>query len=609
MLKNLTIKTKLFAWLILISIIPVIIASYASFTLDRKSFDNIAEIQRTQVVDKLVGTTKYYFTLKENEAMNLVKIYVKNQDIITAFNNKDRTKLDEIISPIYTSLNEQNGVTVFEFGDDKGIVFTRGHHPGKFDDDKSQNQSIKSALNGNEVKGFEFGKSGLAVRAFIPIKYNERIIGTLQTGFNMNDIMLEDLKNLIQGNVSLYQADILIQSSDKDKQKIIGQDLADKSIFDRVSDGETVKIKNNENIDIYYPLYDPTHQKVQGMINISQDLSMINKLQNNSLTILVVICLITVVTASIISLIITRSITKPLNKLSIAVKNIASGDLTTRVHHENNDEISIVINDLNDTTEKLEELIVDIVDFSNEVMVSADEISSGNKDIFRRTEIQSTSIEETSSSIEEFTGTVKQNADNANNANNMTKVTVEVVQNGNEVVKETIKAMSEVSVSSKKVSEIINVVNDIAFQTNLLALNASVEAARAGDQGRGFAVVAVEVRNLAGRSAEAAKEIKILIKDIVNRIENSNKLVLRSGNNLEEITEKIQNVSQLISEITSASNQQAIGIEEVNKAIIQMDSMTQQNASFIQEIASSSETMKDKTYRLLNKVKQFNISK
>lgn len=255
----------------------------------------------------------------------------------------------------------------------------------------------------------------------------------------------------------------------------------------------------------------------------------------------------------------------------------------------------------------LNETINHIINYSNDVAISIEQISSGNSDLARRAQEQAASIEQTSSAMEEIAATVKQNADNANKANIVSEKTVAVVREGNMVVKETIIAMEEVNLSSKKIADIITVVNEIAFQTNLLALNAAIEAARAGEQGKGFAVVAVEVRNLAGRSAQAAKEIQSLINDSVERIEKGNGMVMKTEKNLVEITNKIQEVTQLVSEITLASHEQSSGIQEVKSSITQMDKITQKNATIAHETSISSQNMKEKAERLLEVIETINM--
>jgi methyl-accepting chemotaxis protein len=238
--------------------------------------------------------------------------------------------------------------------------------------------------------------------------------------------------------------------------------------------------------------------------------------------------------------------------------------------------------------EKLIEIITGIKIRADEVRQAAEQVSIGNTDLSQRTQEQASSLEEVASSMEQMTGTVNQNAENAQQANQLAKAAREQAEKGGDVVGRTVTAMNEINGSSKKIEDIIVVIDEIAFQTNLLALNAAVEAARAGEQGRGFAVVASEVRNLAGRSATAAKEIKSLIKDSVNKVEGGTRLVDESGQMLEEIVTSVKKVSDIVAEIAAASQEQSEGIEQVNKAVLQMDDMTQHNASLVEEAAAAS---------------------
>jgi aerotaxis receptor len=238
---------------------------------------------------------------------------------------------------------------------------------------------------------------------------------------------------------------------------------------------------------------------------------------------------------------------------------------------------------------------------------SAEEIASGSMDLSQRTEEQASSLEETASSMEEMTSTVQQSATNAQQANQLATKTRDLAEETGEVVSKTITAMNEISVSSKKIADIIGVIDEIAFQTNLLALNAAVEAARAGEQGRGFAVVAGEVRNLAGRSAESAKEIKGLISESVIKVEQGTKLVGESGKSLENIVVSVKKVTDIIAEIAASSQEQASGIEQVNKAVTQMDDMTQQNSALVEEASSASAAMLEKVKVLTGLADQFKL--
>ena len=272
---------------------------------------------------------------------------------------------------------------------------------------------------------------------------------------------------------------------------------------------------------------------------------------------------------------------------------MAHGNLTNRIESDYQGAFNKLKTDANGTAEKLTEIITRINNSSSAVASGAEEIAQGNTDLSQRTEEQASSLEETASSMEQMTATVRQNADNAKVANEMAADATTKAQKGGEVVKRAVNSMSEINDSSKKIADIIGVIDEIAFQTNLLALNAAVEAARAGEQGRGFAVVAGEVRNLAQRSAAAAKEIKDLIRDSVSKVQDGSQLVNESGATLSEIVDAISKVTTMIGEISIASNEQSEGIEQVNKAVTQMDEMTQQNAALVEEASAAGEAMAD----------------
>jgi methyl-accepting chemotaxis protein len=239
--------------------------------------------------------------------------------------------------------------------------------------------------------------------------------------------------------------------------------------------------------------------------------------------------------------------------------------------------------------------------------VASDEIASGNADLSSRTESQASSLEETASSMEELTTTVKQNADNARQANQLVVSASDFATKGGDVVGHVVDTMGSIKESSRKIVDIIGVIDGIAFQTNILALNAAVEAARAGEQGRGFAVVAAEVRNLAQRSANAAKEIKSLISDSVEKVDAGGKLVDEAGKTMEEIVTSVKHVADIMGEITAASQEQSSGIEEVNRAIAQMDEMTQQNAALVEEAAAAAESMQEQAAALAQAVAVFKL--
>jgi methyl-accepting chemotaxis protein len=263
---------------------------------------------------------------------------------------------------------------------------------------------------------------------------------------------------------------------------------------------------------------------------------------------------------------------------------------------------------INRLVENLAGVILQVKEAANEVSRGADEISQGNLNLSQRTEEQASSLEETASSMQEMTSTVRQNADNAGQANQLAVAARDQAEKGGEVVSRAVRAMTEINDSSKRIADIIGVIDEIAFQTNLLALNAAVEAARAGEQGRGFAVVASEVRNLAGRSATAAKEIKGLIKDSMRKVEEGSTLVTQSGATLEQIVAAVKKVTDIVAEIAAASQEQSAGIEQVNKAVMQLDELTQQNAALVEEASAASHSMAEQARALDDSMSRYTVA-
>ncbi|WP_369975279.1 methyl-accepting chemotaxis protein [Xanthomonas bundabergensis] len=296
-----------------------------------------------------------------------------------------------------------------------------------------------------------------------------------------------------------------------------------------------------------------------------------------------------------------------LGKLSALLQAIAAGDLTARMHGEFHGVFARMRDDANATADQLTGIVGRIQTAAVSINAAATEIAAGNDDLSRRTEQQAASLEETAASMEELTSTVKQNAEHARQANQLAVGAAGVATQGGEVVGQVVTTMSGIEASSKKIADIISVIDGIAFQTNILALNAAVEAARAGDQGRGFAVVASEVRTLAQRSANAAKEIKHLIDDSVTRVAEGSSLVDRAGRTMQDIVSSVQRVTDIMGEISAASQEQYAGIEQVNQTVTQMDEATQQNAALVEEATAAARSMEDQAGQLTAAVAVFKI--
>ncbi|MFP5505483.1 MAG: methyl-accepting chemotaxis protein [Gammaproteobacteria bacterium] len=358
--------------------------------------------------------------------------------------------------------------------------------------------------------------------------------------------------------------------------------------------------------------YPPVRVAVEKLIQLQLDLakqqfeaSQSRYAMVRNLSILVILAGVALAVA--IGFLTIRAIARPLNEAVRVARSVAAGDLTQSIEVTSNDETGQLMRAMQDMNESLVGIVGQVRTGTETIAVASREIASGNASLSSRTESQASSLEETASSMEELTSTVKQNAENARQANQLVNSTAEIAARGGQVVGQVVHTMASIKESSRKISDIIGVIDGIAFQTNILALNAAVEAARAGEQGRGFAVVASEVRNLAQRSAGAAKEIKALIEDSVGKVDNGGKLVDEAGKTMDEIVGSVKRVTDIMSEIAAASQEQSMGIEQVNQAITQMDDVTQQNAALVEEAAAAAESLQDQAAKLAEAVSVFRL--
>ncbi|MBN3269768.1 methyl-accepting chemotaxis protein [Bordetella bronchiseptica] len=304
----------------------------------------------------------------------------------------------------------------------------------------------------------------------------------------------------------------------------------------------------------------------------------------------------------------TRAVVRPLQRASQQFARMAAGDLSARIEGNSRNEIGVLLTALRHMQESLTRTVAAVRRGVDEINVGSREIAAGNTDLSSRTEEQAASLEETAASMEQLASTVKQNADNARQANQLAASASDVAERGGSAVSEVVTTMQDISASSRKISEIVSVIDGIAFQTNILALNAAVEAARAGEQGKGFAVVAGEVRSLAQRSAQAAKEIKALIEDSVGKVGTGSQQVERAGATMQEIVASVKRVTDIMGEISAASEEQSSGIDQVNRAVSQMDEVTQQNAALVEEAAAAAGSLQEQAQRLAEAVSVFKIN-
>lgn len=321
----------------------------------------------------------------------------------------------------------------------------------------------------------------------------------------------------------------------------------------------------------------------------------------------VVLSSIATLTAIIIAVVITRSITIPVNRAVEVARTVAAGDLTSRIVVTTKDEVGMLLASLAEMNDNLKKIVGEVRNGTDEIASATTEVATGNMDLSSRTEQQASALEETASSMEELTSTVRQNSENARQASQLAQSATAVAVRGGDVVSQVVSTMESINTSASKIVDIIAVIDGIAFQTNILALNAAVEAARAGEQGRGFAVVASEVRNLAQRSASAAKEIKVLIGASVDRVQAGNKLVSTAGETMSEVVESVRKLTAVVGEITTAGREQETGIEQINEAITSMDSVTQQNAALVEEAAAATSALQQQASKLAQAVSIFKL--
>jgi len=343
----------------------------------------------------------------------------------------------------------------------------------------------------------------------------------------------------------------------------------------------------------------------QGMADKAGDDA--NREVRSDTLIVAAIAIVAVLVSMMLGWLITRSITRPIGRAVEVAETVAAGDLTSRIEVTSRDEVGQLLAALQRMNTSLVEIVGNVRTASDSIATGSVQIANGNADLSQRTEEQASNLEETAASMEELTSTVQQNADAARRAQQLAATATRVATDGGSVVGDVVSTMNDIKTSSGRMAEIISVIDGIAFQTNILALNAAVEAARAGEQGRGFAVVAGEVRSLAGRSAEAAKEIKALIEASVTRVNTGGDLVEQAGRTMNDVVSQVTQVSSLISEISAASAEQSSGINQVGDAVQQLDQVTQQNAALVEESAAAADSLKFQAEALSRVVAQFRL--
>ncbi|MFJ1260441.1 methyl-accepting chemotaxis protein [Cupriavidus sp. CuC1] len=395
--------------------------------------------------------------------------------------------------------------------------------------------------------------------------------------------------------VSTYRS--LNDSVKSERQAVVSGDTA---AYDRISATQSIAASRTFNAELEKLVKRSEARGEEAQADAGRTLA---RLQ----AVIVIVVVLTVLVAALVRWALVVIVQRPLQEVGKHLDHVASGDLTASLEQQSDNEIGVLVAAARRMQESLIQVIGTVRASTESVSTASRQIAAGNEDLSARTEQQASSLEETAASMEELTSTVKQNADNARQANQLAVSASEVATKGGAVVSQVVQTMGSITDASKKIVEIIGVIDSIAFQTNILALNAAVEAARAGEQGRGFAVVASEVRNLALRSAGAAREIKALIDSSVDKVSVGSKLVGEAGATMEEIVASVKRVTDIMGEITAATQEQSLGIEQVSEAIVQIDEVTQQNAALVEEASAAAQSMQDQASNLIRAVSVFKV--
>lgn len=618
-----SIKSKLFTALLLVSIIPLILISSILYLKTEQGYASI--LMDNQLATK--ESVSNQLNAMSQELLELTKLYESNQELIEAFRSGDRERLALIVQPIYERLQQEHQVDVFEFGGTDGEVFFRGHNPEKFGDDKSETEAIQYALQGNEASGFEFGNSGLAVRAFVPLTYNNEIIGTLQTGLNSQ--VIESITDSIKGvqlNIMNIEGEILVGSNESS----IGHKLDDASIINEMIAGNEVSQENDNYLELYMPLNDPTQSEVIGFIHIQQDVSVVKNIHNEVFLYILIIGFVTFVTVVITALILSRGFSKPLQQINSIMDELAKGKLDNEFYGEDRkDEFgqlskSVMATQLNlkNMIERITELSMVVKKQSMTMKQSCDEVSSGSnqvaltmQELSEGAESQANTTGELSEQMDILsTRLIQANEDgtliqeSTNDVMNMTKKGNELMTQSisqmntiNRIVKDAVQKVEGLDHQSKEISKLVKIIQDIAEQTNLLALNAAIEAARAGEHGKGFAVVADEVRKLAEQVSHSVTGITDIVTNIQResnnvvdsltkgfmQVDEGTKQIKVTGDTFANINQavittvsKIQNITITLTEITENST-------KINSSIDQIASISEESAAGIEQASAS----------------------
>ncbi|WP_337017014.1 methyl-accepting chemotaxis protein [Oceanobacillus massiliensis] len=636
-----SLKKKLLSIFLILTILPLVVTIVVIFFTTSNGFNKLITEQQSDM-EQIIQTE---FDNVALELQDITEIYSQNLEYVEAFHAGDRETLLNLVNGIYSRLFSEHGIDVIEYGDTSGIVFLRGHEPTQFGDDKSGVEAIQHALNGESISGFEFGDSGLSVRAFSPIMYNKEIIGTLQMG--VDDRFLEKMNEKFKGvTIDLYNAEGAIVDSSLDDN--IGGTLDDAETLNAVIDGEKVSEYDDQSMNSYLPMLDPTGNNIIGVIGITQDISTIQQTNEQIIWTGIIISAISLVIVLIVSITFSNSIANPVRKISELMVELSKGNLRLAIKEsKRNDEVGqltksmqIMKDNLHETLSQVADSSTSVASQSEEMTQSSAEVKSGSEqiamtmqEIAAGTEKQANSASILASTMSNFTANIletntrgeqikessKDVLDLTDKGKHLMKTSDEQMQKIDGIVQDAVTKMAELDLQSQEISKLVEVIQDIANQTNLLALNAAIEAARAGEAGKGFAVVADEVRKLAEQvsdsvtditgfaaniqleSSNVAKSLQMGYKEVeqgTSQIKSTGETFTIISDSVSDMAENIQSIAERLSEMVAGSQEMNASIEEIASVseeaaagVEEAAATAEQSSSSMEEVASSSEQL------------------
>ncbi|WP_182199974.1 methyl-accepting chemotaxis protein [Paraliobacillus salinarum] len=618
-----SVKAKLFLSLLLVAIIPLIVISSILYFKTNQGFENILH----KNLDASTETVSEQLDRVSEDLLSITQSYAENGEMLEAFKNRDREQLIEVITPIFKRLESEHQFDVFELGDKNGTVFLRGHNPEKFGDDKSDISSIQAALDNEGISGFEFGNSGLSVRAFVPLVYNNEVIGTLQTGLNGQVIQtITDTLKGVQLNILNTEGKVLVTSN----QAEAGSMFDDQSTLEQVVAGEEISQESDTSMEYYMPLYDPTHSEAIGVMEIKQDATDVLNINKELMFYILEIALITIVLVVIIALFLSRFFSKPIQQITLVMDQIAKGDLTNYLQAQGRqDEFGQLARSVISTQAKLKDMLEKITNLSgvvreqstlvkqssNEIYDGSNQVASTMQELASGTDQQADAASDLAEQMSDLSNRITEASENGAMVQESSNGVLNIAKSSNEMmnqsvvqmntiyslVKESVEKVGTLDEQTKKISSLINVIQDISEQTNLLALNAAIEAARAGEEGNGFAVVAEEVRKLSEQVSESVLEITDIVGNIqvessnvvtsltkgYNQVDEGAKQIQLTGQEFKKIDQSVVEMDNNISTINAHFKRISENSTKINDSIENIASVSEESAAGVEETSAS----------------------